>query len=135
MNRQRMNVKIIKESDVYDVHTSNKTLLETRGQLAVVSARSILSTEIMKRLQPLVGTKWSPYKITNDIMDSIQLEEFIGIQDSELIENLLYNEFYKISLEITSYADVNELSEVINGLRPTINSIILLLGRVKTNDK
>lgn len=133
MNRPRMNVKIIKESDIYDVHTSNKTLLESRGELAVISARSILSVEIMKNLKPLIGTKWSPYKITNDIMDSIKLEEFIGIEDSGLIENLIYNEFYKISLEITSYVDADELDRVVARLRPTINSVISLLCRAKSS--
>lgn len=123
-----INAKIIKNSKVYDTHNM---LLESNGSLAVLSAKSILSTEIMKILSPLAVTDWSPYKVCSNMMENIDLNQFIGITSSTLLEALLYNEFYKISLEINSYAKDDELDKVLDALRPTINSVLILLNKVK----
>ena len=133
MLNNKMNVRLVRNSEGFDNSTMNKVLMESKGPVAIISAKSILSTEIIKILQPLVGTKWSPNSICKDIMNNIQLELFIGVNDSSILESLLYNEFYKIALEVATFSGVDatgDVVRVIDKLKPIINSILLLLSNV-----
>lgn len=133
MPGQNFQVRLVRQYNPYDDINGSETLLNTTGKVALLAAKSILSTEIIKILQPLVGTKYSPNIICKDIMNAIELENFIGIKDTTVLESLLYNEFYKICMEIDTYNNINSTKDIpkaLDKLRPILNSIVILLNRV-----
>lgn len=118
--------------DGFNNTLKNDQLFSYSGQTALVVARSLLSTEIMKMLQPLSNSnKFSPYSVCSNIMSNISLESISGRNiDKTLVSSLIYNEFYKISIEIESQADTTTLDKVMKVLDPTIDIISTLLSRV-----
>lgn len=129
---KRINPKVVRSNDIVNENLLNDYLLETNGKIAILSAKSILSTEIMKLINPVEGANISPIVLCKDIMNAIELENFVGIQDTKILESLLYNEFYKIALEVSSLTNVDhrrDINTVISKLKPVLNIVVMLLNR------
>lgn len=133
-----MKTQLVKVNAEYEqfLNRMNKNI---SVDIAMTAAKSILSTELVKILSPVVyGSSMSPMKLSKDIIDNINLEYFINNNDNDILESLLYNEFYKILVELNNSNSIvfnfnDKLNGLCNDIRGTIYYIISILANSNKN--
>lgn len=127
-------VKVNKEYKQF-LDTTN---LEVSGDISITVAKSVLSTELVRILTPIVyGTGMSPMSLVKDIIDNINLEYFKNNNNQEVLKSLLFNEFYKVLLELQSLSnnlnfDFNsKLDSMCNDISSTVYYTISILSNNK----
>lgn len=133
-----MKTQLVKVNAEYEqfLNRMNKNI---SVDIAMTAAKSILSTELVKILSPVVyGSSMSPIKLSKDIIDNINLEYFINNNDNDILESLLYNEFYKILVELNNSNSIvfnfnDKLNSLCSEIKSTIYYILSILANSNKN--
>lgn len=133
-NPNLFNARIVRENEIFNDSLCRDVATAKNPMIAATMAKSILSVSIMKVLQPLSNShNMAITTLCENIINNLNLETFIGYEiRHNIIESLLYNEFYKVALLVSthkrSHYDIhNEVVEVIEALGPTIDNIKYLI--------
>lgn len=134
-----MKTQLVKINTEYEQFLDKaKTLNVASKDMALTVARSILSAELSRVLAPIVyGSNMSPMQLSSNILNNINLELFSNGNNINILEALLYNEFYKILTELNNSNGVvfnfeNKLNQLCSDVQRTVYYVISILSNSKS---